>query len=408
MDANLPDEIVVDEMPAPRRSLRIATVTETYPPEVNGVSLTVARMVQGLRERHHSVQLVRLKQQGEARDARDEEVLFRGVPIPRYPNLRMGLPSTRRLVGLWATRRPDIVHIATEGPLGWSALRAAERLRLPVVSEFRTNFHAYSSHYGLGWLNRPIVGYLKKFHNRTQRTMVPTESLRRELQALGFTNLEVVARGVDTERFHPRHRSGELRRSWGADDDTLVVACVSRLAAEKNLQLLSPTLASMSATGRKVRLVVVGDGPSRGLLQALLPDAVFAGSRGGEDLAAHYASADLFAFPSLTETYGNVVPEAMASGLPVLAFDCAAARLMVTAEACGWLARPGDASHFAALASQAAASSLRLRAMGHEARLRASRQGWARVIESLEAVLVQAIDSAGTPRAAARLSMQGL
>jgi len=102
------------------------------------------------------------------------EVLMRGVPIPRYPHLRMGVPCAQVLERLWAPQRPDVVHVATEGPLGWSALRAARRLGLPVVSDFRTNFHAYSRHYGLGWLQRGIIGYLRGFHNRTLCTMVPT------------------------------------------------------------------------------------------------------------------------------------------------------------------------------------------------------------------------------------------
>ena len=178
-----PTSLVIDNYPAAQRSLRIAFVTETYPPEVNGVAMTMARVVGGLHRRNHDVQLVRPRQ-----DSRDEadrsvrfhEVLMRGLPIPRYPNLRMGAPSKRALVQLWSLRRPDVVHIATEGPLGWSALQAARHLKLPVSTDFRTNFHAYSRHYGIGWLHKPIMAYLRKFHNRAASTMVPTEALRRE------------------------------------------------------------------------------------------------------------------------------------------------------------------------------------------------------------------------------------
>ena len=168
--------IEVDELPAARRSLRIALVTETYPPEVNGVSLTLQRVVEGLRARHHDIQLIRPRQTGDDTGLRQErfhEVLMRGMPIPRYPDLKMGVPSKKALVALWSLHRPDLVHIATEGPLGWSALQAARRLKLPVCSDFRTNFHAYSRHYGIAWLYRPIMAYLRKFHNRTgQSSMV--------------------------------------------------------------------------------------------------------------------------------------------------------------------------------------------------------------------------------------------
>src|SRR3954465_13976687 len=141
-------------------ALRIAFVTETYPPEINGVSLSVARFIEGLRRRNHEIQLVRPRQAradqgGGTREF--EQVLMRGLPIPRYPGLKMGLPAKRALTELWSLHRPDLVHIVTEGPLGWSALQAALKLKLPVTSDFRTNFHAYSMHYGVGWLKKPIA-----------------------------------------------------------------------------------------------------------------------------------------------------------------------------------------------------------------------------------------------------------
>ena len=120
----------------------------------------------------------------------------RGIPIPRYDALKLGLPAKQALLRLWATRRPDIVHIVTEGPLGWSAMAAAAKLKLPVATDFHTNFHSYSAHYGVGWLKTPITAYLRKFHNKALSTLVPTESLREELEEMGFRNLRVVARRV--------------------------------------------------------------------------------------------------------------------------------------------------------------------------------------------------------------------
>src|SRR3954463_14285741 len=207
--------LLIDDYAPPQRSLRIACVSETYPPEINGVATTLAELVEGLHRRNHELQLIRPRQPvlpGAAeREPRFHEVLMRGLPIPKYPELRMGMPSKRELTKLWSLRRPDVVHIATEGPLGWSALQAARHLKLPVSSDFRTNFHAYSRHYGVGWLHRPIMAYLRKFHNRTQATMVPTEALRRDLDAAGFRHVSVVQRGVDAAQFHPRHRSQSLR-----------------------------------------------------------------------------------------------------------------------------------------------------------------------------------------------------
>ena len=380
-------DLEVDEFPAPRRSLRVAIVTETYPPEVNGVSMTLARLVEGLRLRQHDVQLVRPRQTGADAGQQGErfhEVLMRGLPIPRYGHLRMGVPSKRALVRLWALRRPDVVHIATEGPLGWSALQACRHLQLPVTSDFRTNFHAYSQHYGVGWLRKPIMAYLRKFHNATLRTMVPTEALRRDLAACGFRGLRVVARGVDTEHFHPLRRDRALRASWGADDASLVAVCVGRLAPEKNLDLVVRAFEAVARAEPASRLVLVGDGPMREALRARCPQAVLAGQRSGTDLAAHYASADLFVFASMTETFGNVVTEAMASGLPVLAFEHAAAAQLIRHGHDGLLVGLGDEAGFIEAAFRAAGDRSALSRIGAAARDSASALDWSGVVERFE------------------------
>lgn len=394
MDAVPEAGLVVDHFSAAQRSLRVACVTETYPPEVNGVSLTVARMVEGLQARNHDVQLVRPRQEGADtpdRGDRFHEVLLRGMPIPRYPSLRMGMPSKRTLVKLWTLHRPDVVHIATEGPLGWSALQAAQHLKLPVCSDFRTNFHAYTQHYGIGWLRKPIMAYLRKFHNRTQCTMVPTEALRRELQAAGFERLEVVSRGVDTRQFDPSRRSAALRAQWGADDDTLVVCCVGRLAREKNLDLLVEAFRAIERCVPASRLVLVGGGPLEAELRSACPGVVLAGQRRGDDLAAHYASADLFLFPSLTETFGNVTTEALASGLPVVAFDYAAAAQVIDHGVHGLRVPFGDAAAFAEAALALAFDPVRRERLGQAARERALQLDWGAIVQRFEAVLVAAV-----------------
>jgi glycosyltransferase involved in cell wall biosynthesis len=393
--------IVVDDFPAARRSLRIAVVTETYPPDVNGVAMTVGRVVEGMRARNHDIQLVRLRQEKNdlaADDERFREVLMRGLPIPRYPQLRMGVPSKQALIKLWSLRRPDLVHIATEGPLGWSALRAARQLKLPISSDFRTNFHSYSAHYGVGWLHKPILAYLRKFHNRTQCTMVPTEALKRDLAGRGFQDVTVVSRGVDTDLFDPRKRSAELRRSWGAAPDTPVVLCVGRLAPEKNLGTAIKAFEAMRAVNGAARLVLVGDGPAARELRGLCPDGIFAGMRTGEDLAAHYASADIFLFPSVTETFGNVTQEAMASGLAVLAYNYAAAAQLIRSGENGLLARFDDRAEFIHAATSLAHDLIASRAMGLRARQTACEQGWERVVADMETVFLSVLRKAPMPR----------
>jgi glycosyltransferase involved in cell wall biosynthesis len=382
-------EITVDDFPPRQRSLRIAFVTETYPPEINGVAVTIERIVKGLHERNHELQLVRPRQSRTDfadTEPRFQEILMRGLPIPRYPSLKMGLPSKRALVDLWSLKRPDIVHIATEGPLGWSALQAVHRLKLPVSSDFRTNFHAYSKHYGVGWLHKPIMAYLRKFHNQTQCTMVPTEGLRRSLEEYGFQNLSVLARGVDADLFDPARRSEALRQSWGAGPDTTVVLHVGRLAPEKNLRTLIVAYEAMRAVNTDVKLVLVGDGPARAEIQVRCPGAVFAGMRAGDDLASHYASGDVFLFPSLTETFGNVTPEAMASGLAVVAYDYAAAAQLIRSGENGVLAPFDVEPQFVRAATDLASQPQRIRELGTRARRTACEIGWARIIEQLESV----------------------
>lgn len=383
--------IICQELTPARERLRVAVVTETYPPEINGVAMTIARLVQGLQARDHQVQLIRPRQHAvEQPMSRPnfEEILSRGMAIPRYDALRLGLPAKQTLVRLWSRRRPDLVHIVTEGPLGWSALEAAAKLRLPVTSGFHTNFHSYSQHYGIGWLKKPILGYLRKFHNRTQATVVPTAQLRRELEGQGYCNLQVVARGVDTRLFSPSRRSAALRAKWGAAGAAPVVLSVGRLAPEKNLPLVLETFAALRRTVPGARLVLVGDGPERSTLEKRHPEHVFAGTRRGDDLGAHYASADLFLFPSLTETFGNVTLEAMASGLAVVAFDYGAAAEHIKQGRNGLVAGYGDAREFTELAVHLAGDVARLRELGARARATAEHLDWERVSSDFENVLV--------------------
>jgi glycosyltransferase involved in cell wall biosynthesis len=340
--------------------LTVALVTETYPPEINGVSLTLSRLVAGLRRRGHRVQLIRPRQSRHdqpAREADFEEVLTPGMPIPGYRGLHFGLAARTSLFRLWSRTPPSIVHVATEGPLGASAVAAARDLSLPVSSGYHTNFDAYSRHYRLGWLRGAVARHLRHFHNRTDLTLVPTRELAVALTDDGYRNVGVLARGVDTRLFNPHRRSEALRAGWGAGPNTLVVAYVGRLAPEKNLGLVTAGYEAIARVRPDARLLFVGDGPSRSRLAAKRqPQQVFAGMRRGEDLAVHYASADLFLFPSLTETFGNVVPEALASGLGVLAYDCAAAADLIEDGINGRKVVPGKAADFVAAAVALASS----------------------------------------------------
>jgi len=304
------------------RPLRITLVTETYFPQINGVSRTLDRLIRHCAGRGDQLQLLlpRYPQGAIALPPGVECQSWRAMPLPFYREVVLPLVTPAMAARALAAFAPDLVHIATEGPLGWAALRAAHRLKLPVVSSYHSNFAEYLAMYHAGLLSPLCWSYLRRFHNATRLTFCPTPSTRRELEAHGFRNVAVWSRGVDSERFHPAKRDPALRTALGIAPGEVVLAYAGRLAAEKNLDMLVDAWSALPERNR-CRLLFIGDGPLRRRLQEQAGDrCIFAGYRQGEELARMYASADLFVFPSLTETFGNVVLEAMASGLPVISF----------------------------------------------------------------------------------------
>lgn len=365
--------------------MRLALVTETYPPEVNGVAMTLSRLVGGLRARGHAVEVVRPRQKHENAPSPAEDFVVPGMAIPFYDSLRIGLPVVARLEAHWRKRRPDVVHVATEGPLGLASLTAAERLGLPTTSSFHTNFHAYGGHYGVAALRDATLAYLRWFHNRTRCTLAPTRQMVGELRAAHFRGLGVMARGVDTALFDPARRDEALRERWGAGPEDPVALYVGRIAAEKNLGLAVETFLRLRERTPRLRFVLVGDGPAKEPLQRAHPDFHYAGMRRGEELAAHYASGDLFLFPSVTETFGNVVTEALASGLVTVGYDYAATREHVREGKNGFVARFGDTAAFQAAAERALAARTRWADLRAAARGTALGLTWDAVVGRFEA-----------------------
>lgn len=368
----------------PRRPLRLTLVTETFPPEINGVARTLHRWVEAFRERGHQVQLIRPRQHSEGR--LPERVL--GLPLPFYPQMRFGVASPVRLRSILERSRPDLVHIATEGPLGWAALMAAGTLGLPVASSFHTNYDHYLNHYGLSGLEMPLLAYLRWFHNKTAVTLAPGRVAQQRLLAAGLQRVEIWSRGVDGWTFHPRHRDDGFRASLGLGPSDPLLLYVGRLAAEKNLAALLAAFARLrqrlpSPLQERVKLAVVGDGPLFDSLRALAPAAVlFPGAQHGQVLSRWYASADLFAFPSQSETFGNVVLEAQASGLPVVGYDCQGVSERITHGVDGLLT-PKDGDLTDNLDVLCRYSAMRTR-LAIAARRTAERQDWKPILDALE------------------------
>ncbi len=324
-------------------------VSETFYPETNGVSMTLHRLLLGLQKKDFETTIIRPRQKSEqANQFTYKEHLVTGIPIPYYPELRFGLTTTNHLKKIWGDERPTVVHIATEGPLGLCALRAAKALEIPVISSFHTNFHQYGKYYKLPFLIKAAFAYLRYFHNRTRATYAPSNDLIENLKAAGFKNLRKLERGVDAQLFNPSKRSTDLRLSWGANKETPVFAYVGRIASEKNIPFALKCFQEIKKQLPEAIMVVVGDGPLRKELEKKYPKVIFCGLQKGELLAQHYASSDVFIFPSITETFGNVVTEAMASGLIVAAYNYAAGKLLIEDGINGTVASFDNEEHYLA------------------------------------------------------------
>jgi glycosyltransferase involved in cell wall biosynthesis len=364
--------------------MRVTLVTETFFPQVNGVSRTLRELARCLRESGDEVQLI-CPDYG----TKVDQLNVFPVPsivLPFYKELHLPRPPFGRVHRAVAAFRPDIMHIATEATLGWSLLRYALSRRLPVVSSFHTNFDQYSGHYGVGWAKGLIWRYLRWFHNSTRETYVPSFTTIRELETMGFERVALWRRGVDSEVFRPdRPGRDEVRRALGWSKDDVVIAYVSRIAPEKNVDYLARALAVVAAERPAVRILFVGDGPSRGVLQERIGAiAHFAGYRQGADLADHYAAADLFAFSSLTETLGNVVLEAMSSGLPVVALRAGGVAETIESGSNGILVEPAEPpERFAAAIRWLIDEADERRRMAEAARTYAISQSWEAIMAAL-------------------------
>ncbi|HTE44203.1 MAG TPA: glycosyltransferase family 1 protein [Gemmatimonadaceae bacterium] len=363
------------------RALRIAIFTDTYPPQINGVARTLARAVDALRSRGHDVRVVTTDDPG----AGDEPGVhrFAGRPFYAYPQLRIALPSARRVLDAFGPWRPDLVHLATPFGVGLAGRRVARRLGVACVSSYHTSLATYAQFYGLGAISGLSWRFLRWFHNSTKLTLAPTHAIANELRAHQFVNVGVWGRGVDTTEYHPSWRSDALRTSWGARGDSVVITYVGRLAKEKGLDVVLSAMRAVAAERNDVIYVVAGSGPYELECRKLAPDGtIFTGHVAGKQLSETYASSDLFVFASVTDTLGNVVQEAMASGLVVVAADVPQTR-EVLAEG-GVLFAPGDSEALAGALRMIIDSPSSRARLAESAEAAARSRSWTAIFDQLE------------------------
>jgi glycosyltransferase involved in cell wall biosynthesis len=349
--------------------MRIGLVTDTYLPQVNGVTTVVRRMVETLHAHGHQA-IILAPRYGE-RSPGDDGIVHRvpSVPYPPYPAIRLSLPVSRSATRFLDQARPELIHVATEGPLGLLGRRYALRRDLPLVTSFHTNFPQYSRHYGAGLLEPMVWRYLVWFHRPARLTQTPGQAVQRELVAHGLRQAVVWGRGVDCRQFTPARRDETLRLQLGVRPGQVLILHVGRLAFEKNLETMAEAWRlAREALGTEARFVVAGAGPGEKLIADRLPWAARLGFLSPDELGALYASADLCVLPSRTETCGLVALEAMASGLPVVAADAGGFRESVEHGRNGLLAQPEDARDFAQAIVTLARDPSRRAEMGREAR----------------------------------------
>lgn len=327
--------------------MRIGLVSDTYTPQVNGVTTVVRRIVSLLRAHGHEALVVAPQYPGRATPPDPRELRIPSLAFPLYPDIRMSLPPFRQVAELFDAAPPDVVHVHTEGALGLAGRRWAVRQGVPLVTTYHTNFPEYSRHYGVGFLEPVVWRWLHWFHRPAAVTFTPGQAVRDDLVRRGLPQASLWGRGVDPHFFHPGRRDNSWRRWLAGGDDTLIVLHVGRLAHEKNLGvLIEAWRQAHGVLGQRATFVVAGEGPEARRIESRLPFVRLLGFLPREDLATLYASADVSVFPSHTETCGLVALEAMASGSTVIAADAGGFRESIQAGTTGLLVPAHDPRGF--------------------------------------------------------------
>jgi phosphatidylinositol alpha 1,6-mannosyltransferase len=371
------------------QAIRLALFTDTYPPQINGVSRTLDRLANAVCDRGGDA---RVYTTTDPQAADFDAMVWRRPSIPfwAYPQLRIAAPvrgAAYRDLRAW---RPTLVHAATPFGMGLAGRACARTLDVPMVTSYHTSFSEYAKFYRLGALSALGWSFFRWFHNSGARTYVPTHAVRTELEGYGFQRLAIWGRGIETHRFSPRFRSAVWRERLGADDRTVVAAYVGRLAAEKGLDVALGAmhrLQAFAATDAAPRIVfgLAGDGPYAEYCRRTAPpppSVHFVGRLTDGDLQDFYASADLFVFPSTTDTFGNVLLEAMASGLPVIGADVGPTRELLAAGG-GVTFPPGDADSLASTIHRLAADPALRRSLADRGQAFAASCSWDRIFDEL-------------------------
>ncbi len=365
--------------------MRIAYFTDTYLPQVNGVTNTLEKLGSYLSNNNIEHMFFAPEYPEKTVTLRERSVKrFKSLSFPIYPECRLSLPVYAGLCRYADGFKPDIVHLVTPLGIGLAGLKYARERGIPVVSSFHTNFDMYLKYYNLEHFHQLLWNYFKWFHGFSAFNLCPSEDTLKTLESKCIEHLKIWSRGIDTDKFNPHQRDELLRKELGAGERKIFLY-VGRLAVEKDLDILLQSIKKINGIyPGKAQFVLTGDGPYAGSLKNTAPEnVVFPGYLKGKELAAMYASCDAFVFPSSTETFGNVVLEAMASGLPVITVDSGGVKDSMLHRYNGLLCRPRDVDSFTLAIEALLTDEKLLETMGKNARAYALTKSWASVFDRL-------------------------
>jgi len=365
--------------------MRIAIFSEVYAPMVSGVALTLKRTADALRRRGHQVRIYSATYPPAAGDPVETGVhQSPSRPFHLSREVQWATPDSAKIIADLRDFAPDVVHLATEFAMGRAGLRAARRLGVPIIASAHTDYEQYAGRYGLAWALPVGWAYLRWFYRHAQRVLVPSSPYEAHLHRRGVTQTAVWSRGVDSDRFSPDFRSIRYRAELGLPPDALVVASVGRLAPEKGIERLLASWPTIAALHPTAHLVFTGRGQMEGAIRRSgLPRVHLSGPRTGFELSVAYASADVFAMPSETETFGNVTLEAMASGLPTLAVAAGGVLDFARHDENAWLVDRRDPTAWVTGLDRLLADRRLRQRLGQAARATALARSWGPVFDDL-------------------------
>ncbi|WP_413303495.1 glycosyltransferase family 1 protein [Bacillus sp. 1P10SD] len=375
--------------------MKIAIFTDTFFPDMNGVARTLKRFTNYLDDYNLTYKIF-APENSTSQYGGNQIHRLKSLPFFLYPECRLAIPSLFDLSSKLQDFSPDVIHVATPFSIGLCGVYLAKKYKIPLVGSYHTNFDEYLKYYNLSFLTKILWKYMHWFHSPCQKLFVPSVDTYQQLKQQGFRNLELWPRGVDCQLFHPNHEQEKVQKLY-CPSEKFLLTFVGRLAPEKDIQTLLTVARNMpGAINEKLQWLIIGDGPLRDELEAQAPNNMtFTGYLDGQSLAEIYSASDLFVFPSPTETFGNVVLEALASGTPVIGANAGGVKNIIKSGQTGYLCTPGNVEEFTSATLRLLNNAALRKQMAIAGRMYALTQRWDEIFKNLICHYTDVIDASG-------------